>query len=234
MRPYSANSRLNHPTSSPNPKSLTHKKDKYSFHQETRFINLNANLLQTIEGSSKKIMPQTEKIMKTEPLWDNLLSKTTNSIFKNQRKPDFEKNKSTVFDPKNDKRTGKKFLSRNEFEKGLSKVESLKVDDPKVEKLKKTIFCNFSNNADFYSLSYKNNFHTENKREFQKPEISSQPKFSNLLLEYKLGEFEPRNEKKTTNQDFNKKSPRQKLGKKPEFINDLQKPSFYLFTKFGE
>ena len=121
-------------------------------------------------------------------------------------------------------------LPMEEFEKIV--FSSYNMRDQKIENLKKTIFSNFSNNADFYSLDYKNNFHTENKQEYDKKTKISQPQFSNLLLEYKLGEFEKKNEKCVILEDFKKKLPIQKLGKKPDFVQDLQKPSFYMFSRF--
>ena len=226
MRPKSMDSRPN-----PCPKSVSHKKDKFSFYEEPRFLNLNINLLQSTEASSKKIL---QKNTTTDNLWDQFLSKTPDSSNKKQTNIYFHKNKSNILEAKPIKSSAKKAIALSEFEKNISKI-SLKYDDPKIELLKKTIFSHYSKNSDYHSVEFKNNFRTENKQEYIPYDTHKNPsEFSHLLLEYKLGKYDSGNDKVDKNQDFNKKFEKKiNLGKKPEFIRDLQQPTFYMFNKFG-
>ena len=136
------------------PRSVSHKKDKFSFYEEPRFLNLNINLLQSMEVSSKKIL---QKNTTTDNLWDNFLSKTSDSSNKKHTNIYFHKNQSNILEGKSKKFCSKKAINLSEFEKSVSKV-SLKFDDPKIERLKKTIFSNFSKNSDYHSVEFTNNF----------------------------------------------------------------------------
>lgn len=224
MRPSSANSRY-YSTNSYS-KSQTHKKDKYSFCEEPRFLNLNINILQTVEGSSKKIINRSVHTQQPKPLWDSFLAKTPDYTSENSKNILFHKNKSNIFEGKPQKNFGKRAIALEEFDKNISK-SSLKYNDPKIENLKKTIFSNFSNNSDFYSIEYKNNFITENTREYLQYPNNKPSQFSHLLMDYKLGKFDSSNGEKKI--DFDKKISNQTLGKKPEFIRNLQEPTFYIF-----
>ena len=229
MRPHSANSKN---CSNSYPKSTSHKKDKYSFYEEPRFLNLNINLLQTIEQSSKKIIQKSSYIFPENNVWNRFLSKTED-ISSTKIKSPINK-KSKIFEDKTESKSiGKRHINIDEFNKNLSKT-TLKLDDPKVEKLKKTIFTNFSNKNDFFSIGFNNNYKTENKQEYIPYVKNKESEFSHLLLEYKMKKFEEKNNKIEKTKEFEKKISKEAVGKKPEFIRDLQKPTFYMFNKFGE
>lgn len=230
MRPYSADHR--NITPSKYPKHLTHKKDKYSFNQSPRFLYSNANTLQYIEGSNKKVdYNQNKKINSSfcDNIWANFYSNSEN----NEKKTSnirFSKNKSNISDNYPKKEIKKRGINMKEFEKNLSKA-SLNANDPKIENLKKTIFSNYSNHEDYININYKRNFNTENKQEYISHENQTRSQFSHLLFDYKLGNFERKTEKNEKISDLSKKSNKQSFGKRPEFITDLQKPTFYMFTK---
>ena len=228
MRPSSANSRFYSAKSYS--KSHTHKKDKYTFYEEPRFLNLNINLLQTIEGSSKKIINRSVNTSQEKPLWDNFFAKTPDYSSKKPKNLSFHKNKSNIIEGTPQKCVRKRAIALEEFEKNIAK-SSLKHNDPKIENLKKTIFSNFSNNSDFYLVDYKNNFNTENSQEYMRYEKNQPTQFSHLLMDYKLGKFDKANAKFEKKTDFNKKTPNQTLGRKPEFIRNLQEPTFHIFKQ---
>lgn len=223
MRPSSGNCRQSSYRHQISPQ-IPHKKDKYSFSQEPRFSNLNINILQSVEGSSKKILHR-EPIK--DNVWEDFMTKAECNPKPDEKRHEFSDKKC---DSRNPLKSGKKMLRMGEFDKEVSHFASINPKDPKIEKLKKTIFTNFSNTADFYSLDNKSHFKTENKQEFKSPSHSRQPRFANLLMEYKLGGSEKKSEDVVKSSDFAKKIYTPKLGKKPEFIRDLQKPSFFIFS----
>lgn len=231
-RPHSADPRNTQKLNN-YPKNQTHKKDKYSFNQSPRFLNLNANTLQCIEGSSKKV--DYHKKLNTSVdsnVWNNLFIRTYNSEHKKPKIPS-QKNKSNITENVCLKNNCKRRVFLNEFDKNLEKG-SLKVDDPTVEKLKKTIFTNYSNQVDFENINYRRNFNTENRQEFVSyPNQNKQ--FSHLLLEYKLGDFESTNKGNNIKpKDVPHKIGKQLFGKRPDYIRDLNKTTFSIFTTFKE